>query len=136
MKPFPKLTLIGAGPGDPDLITVRGAKALAQADAVLYDALVHPDLLQLAPEKAVKLFVGKRAGQHSFKQDDINQLILDHALQYGHVVRLKGGDPFVFARGQEEIAFVEAQSRCNRCAGVAGSGACLSFAYMGLSAFV
>jgi len=108
LKPFPKLTLIGAGPGDPDLITVRGAKALAQADAVLYDALVHPDLLNLAPEKAVKLFVGKRAGQHSFKQDDINQLILDHALRYGHVVRLKGGDPFVFARGQEEIAFVEA----------------------------
>jgi uroporphyrin-III C-methyltransferase len=103
-----KLTLVGAGPGHPDLISVRGAKALAQADAVLYDALVHPDLLNLAPEKAVKVFVGKRAGLHSFKQDDINQLILDHALQFGHVVRLKGGDPFVFARGQEEIAFVEA----------------------------
>lgn len=106
---IPKLTLVGAGPGDPDLITIRGAKALAVADAVLYDALVHPDLLALAPADAVKVFVGKRAGQHSLVQDDINQLIVDHALKYGHVVRLKGGDPFVFARGQEEIAFAEAQ---------------------------
>lgn len=104
-----KLTLVGAGPGDPDLITIRGAKALALADAVLYDALVHPDLLAIAPADAVKVFVGKRAGQHSLVQDDINQLIVDHALKYGHVVRLKGGDPFVFARGQEEIAFTEAQ---------------------------
>jgi uroporphyrin-III C-methyltransferase len=103
-----KLTLVGAGPGHPDLISVRGAKALAQADAVLYDALVHPDLLDLAPPHAPRMFVGKRAGQHSFKQEDINQLILDHALSHGHVVRLKGGDPFVFARGQEEIEFVEA----------------------------
>jgi uroporphyrin-III C-methyltransferase len=102
-----KLTLVGAGPGHPDLISVRGAKALAQADAVLYDALVHPDLLDLAPTHAPRVFVGKRAGQHSFKQEDINQLILDHALSHGHVVRLKGGDPFVFARGQEEIEFVE-----------------------------
>lgn len=103
-----RLTLVGAGPGDPDLITVRGAKVLAQADAVLYDALVHPDLLALAPAAAVRLFVGKRAGQHSHHQDDINRLILDHALRYGHVVRLKGGDPFVFARGQEEVEYVRA----------------------------
>lgn len=103
-----RLTLVGAGPGHPDLISVRGVKALAQADAVLYDALVHPDLLDLAPAAAIRLFVGKRAGQHSHHQDDINRLILEHALSHGHVVRLKGGDPFVFARGQEEIEFVEA----------------------------
>lgn len=108
MKKQPKLTLVGAGPGDPDLISIKGMKALTKADAVLYDALTHPDLLAYAPETAPKVFVGKRAGQHSLKQDDINLLILEHALEYGHVVRLKGGDPFVFGRGQEEIQFVEA----------------------------
>ena len=108
MKNNPKLTLVGAGPGDPDLISVKGAKALATADAVLYDALTHPDLLNYAPANAPKVFVGKRAGQHSFKQDEINKLIVEYALNYGHVVRLKGGDPFVFGRGQEEIEYVEA----------------------------
>ncbi len=108
MKPTPKLTLVGAGPGDPDLISIKGAKALAAADAVLYDALTHPDLLKHAPENAPKVFVGKRVGQHSFSQDEINKLIVEYALNYGHVVRLKGGDPFVFGRGQEEIEYVEA----------------------------
>jgi len=108
MKNNPKLTLVGAGPGDPDLISIKGAKALATADAVLYDALTHPDLLNYAPKNAPKVFVGKRVGQHSFKQEEINQMIVDHALNYGHVVRLKGGDPFVFGRGQEEIEHVEA----------------------------
>ncbi len=108
MSNNPKLTLVGAGPGDPDLISIKGAKALATADAVLYDALTHPDLLKYAPENAPKVFVGKRAGQHSFKQEEINQMIVDYALNYGHVVRLKGGDPFVFGRGQEEIEHVEA----------------------------
>ena len=108
MKNNPKLTLVGAGPGDPDLISIKGAKALAAADAVLYDALTHPDLLKHAPKNAPKVFVGKRVGQHSFKQDEINQMIVDYALNYGHVVRLKGGDPFVFGRGKEEIEHVEA----------------------------
>jgi len=108
MKNNPKLTLVGAGPGDPDLISVKGTKALANADAVLYDALTHPDLLNYAPKDAPKVFVGKRAGQHSFTQDEINKLIVEYALNYGHVVRLKGGDPFVFGRGQEEIEYVEA----------------------------
>jgi uroporphyrin-III C-methyltransferase len=107
-KNNPKLTLVGAGPGDPDLISIKGAKALAKADVVLYDALTHPDLLIYAPQCAPKIFVGKRAGQHSFKQDEINLLILENALNYGHVVRLKGGDPFVFGRGQEEIQYIEA----------------------------
>ncbi|MBI1288726.1 MAG: uroporphyrinogen-III C-methyltransferase [Flavobacteriales bacterium] len=108
MKNNPKLTLLGAGPGDPDLISIKGMKALTKADAVLYDALTHPDLLNYAPKNAPKVFVGKRSGQHSFKQDEINKLIVEYALNYGHVVRLKGGDPFVFGRGQEEIEYVEA----------------------------
>lgn len=98
-----KLTLVGAGPGDPDLISVKGVKAIRRADVVLYDALTHPDLLDYARSGVRCLSVGKRAGRHSFKQEDINDLIVEYAGKYGHVVRLKGGDPFVFARGQEEI---------------------------------
>lgn len=101
----PKLTLIGAGPGDPDLITLKGIKALQTADAILYDALANDALLDYAPN-AVKLNVGKRKGLHFFSQDEINDLIIQHAFDYGHVVRLKGGDPFVFGRGYEEIEFV------------------------------
>lgn len=107
MKISPKLTLVGAGPGDPDLITVKGLKAIADADVVLYDALVSEELLIYAPQRAIKLFVGKRAGYQSFKQEEINQLIIAHAFQYGHVVRLKGGDPFVFGRATEEIEAAE-----------------------------
>jgi uroporphyrin-III C-methyltransferase len=101
---IPKLTLVGAGPGDPELISLKGIKALSQADVVLYDALVHPDLLVYAPAEAIKVFVGKRLGKCEFAQKDIHDLIVYHALQHGHVVRLKGGDPFVFGRGYEEIA--------------------------------
>ena len=99
----PKLTLVGAGPGDPDLITVKGLKALADADVVLYDALAHPDILSYAPKRAEKIFVGKRFGVCQFPQEKINELIVEYALKFGHVVRLKGGDPFVFGRGHEEI---------------------------------
>ena len=99
--------MVGAGPGDPDLISVKGLKALAGADVVLYDALVHPDLLNYARKNAVKVHVGKRSGQHSYKQEEINQLIVDFALAGNHVVRLKGGDPFIFARGKEEAEYAE-----------------------------
>lgn len=99
-----KLTLVGAGPGEPDLITIKGAKALQNADVVLYDALVNPKLLEHAPE-AIHIPVGKRAGKSSVPQNTINQLIVDHALKDRHVVRLKGGDPFLFARGFEELEY-------------------------------
>lgn len=103
----PKLTLIGAGPGDPELITLKGIKTLATADVVLYDALISEDLLRFAPAGAKKVFVGKRAGDHAYSQRQINDLIVDFAFHYGHVVRLKGGDPFVFGRGYEEIYHAE-----------------------------
>jgi len=100
----PKLTLVGAGPGDPDLITVKGIRALQHADVVLYDALVNSELLKHAP-KAKKVFVGKRKGLKTYDQDEINEMIVREALAHGHVVRLKGGDPFVFGRGAEEIEY-------------------------------
>ena len=102
-----QLTLVGAGPGDPDLISVKGIKALADADVVLYDALVSKELLTYAPERAECIFVGKRAGQHSHTQDAINELIVHFAHEKGHVVRLKGGDPFIFGRGFEEISYAQ-----------------------------
>ncbi|GAA0878158.1 uroporphyrinogen-III C-methyltransferase [Algoriphagus jejuensis] len=103
-KNAPHLTLIGAGPGDPELLTLKAVKALQQAEVVLYDALVNDDILDLA-ENAVKVSVGKRKGAHSFTQDEINQLIVTYAHEFGAVVRLKGGDPFVFGRGKEEEEF-------------------------------
>jgi len=102
-----KLTLVGAGPGDAELITLKGIKALKSADVVLYDALANDTLLEFAPQNAIKVNVGKRKGKHSCKQEEINQLIVSYALQYGHVVRLKGGDPFVFGRGYEEIEWAK-----------------------------
>lgn len=103
----PKLTLVGAGPGDPDLITVKAIQALGKADIILYDALVNKKILGYAPPGVKKVFVGKRNGQHSLKQNQINDLIVDFAFTYGNVVRLKGGDPFVFGRGYEEIEYAE-----------------------------
>ncbi|REE83137.1 uroporphyrin-III C-methyltransferase [Lutibacter oceani] len=101
-----KVTLIGAGPGDPDLITVKGVKALQKAKVILYDALISRELLKYAPT-AKKIFVGKRKGLHSFSQDEINELIVKSAFEYGNAVRLKGGDPFIFGRGSEEIEYIE-----------------------------
>lgn len=103
----PKLTLVGAGPGDPELITVKGLKAIQQARVILYDALSNNELLEHAPCNCLKRFVGKRAGMHVYSQDEINRMIVKYALTYGNVVRLKGGDPFVFGRGQEELSFAQ-----------------------------
>lgn len=99
-----KLTVVGAGPGDLELITLKAIKALQDADVVLYDALVDSDLLDYA-KKAEHIFVGKRKGCYAFQQDQINELIVQRAKSRGHVVRLKGGDPFVFGRGSEEMAY-------------------------------
>ncbi len=104
---YPKLTLVGAGPGDIELITVKGLNTLKTADVVLYDALVNKDFLSYVPEDALKIYVGKRNNKHTYTQDQINALIVDLAFTHGHVVRLKGGDSFVFGRGQEEINYAE-----------------------------
>ena len=101
-----KVIIMGAGPGDPDLISVKGVKALQQADVLLYDALVAPELLQYATPHCKRVFVGKRKGKKEFSQDEINQLLVFYAVRHACVVRLKGGDPFVFGRGHEELAYV------------------------------
>ncbi len=101
----PKLSIVGAGPGDPDLITLKAIKTIAKAEVILYDALVNNELLNYAPKDSLKIFVGKRKNIHAFTQEQINQLIIDYAFSYGHVVRLKGGDPYVFGRGSEEIQY-------------------------------
>ena len=99
----PFLSLVGAGPGDPELITLKAIRAIKKADVILYDALANEELLAYAQPKAIKKFVGKRYGCHALSQEEINLLILEYANSHGHVVRLKGGDPFVFGRAQEEI---------------------------------
>jgi uroporphyrin-III C-methyltransferase len=102
----PKLTIVGAGPGDVELITLKAIKVLENADVVLYDALVNEELLQYAKNAQI-IFVGKRFGCHAYTQDQINDLIVAMAKRFGHVVRLKGGDPFVFGRGSEEVEFAQ-----------------------------
>ncbi len=99
----PRLSLVGAGPGDPELITLKAINTLKTADIVLYDALVSDEILKFIPEGVPAQSVGKRAGEHSFTQKEINELIVESAFLYGHVVRLKGGDPFVFGRATEEM---------------------------------
>ena len=101
-----KVVLIGAGPGAADLITVRGARVLALADVVLHDALVSADMLELCPQ-AIKILVGKRNGKQSTHQNDINQLLIEYAQKYALVVRLKGGDPMLFGRADEELGALE-----------------------------
>ncbi len=103
---IPKLTVVGAGPGDEDLITLKAIKAIESANVILYDALINESLLKYAAESAELIFVGKRKGCYAFQQEQINELIVSKAKEKGHVVRLKGGDPFIFGRGAEEIDFV------------------------------
>jgi uroporphyrinogen III methyltransferase/synthase len=94
--------LVGAGPGDPGLITVRGLEAIRRAEVLVHDRLVNPALLEEAPASALRVFAGKHAGAHCLPQERINALLVEHARRGRIVVRLKGGDPFVFGRGGEE----------------------------------
>ena len=98
-----RVTLVGAGPGDPELLTIKALKALQAADVVVHDGLVSDEILDLAPPAARRINVAKRKSRHTLPQDDINQLIVALALEGLTVVRLKGGDPFLFGRGGEEL---------------------------------
>ena len=98
-----KVYIVGAGPGDKELITVKGLKLIKEADVIVYDDLIDKDILKEAKDGAELIYVGKRKGKHSFKQDEINKILVEKAKEGKKVVRLKGGDPFIFGRGGEEI---------------------------------
>lgn len=100
------VSLVGAGPGDPGLLTVAGSRRLSRADVIIYDRLAHPDLLDLAPPRAERIYMGKSNGRHVAEQTQINELLRRLAREGKRIVRLKGGDPFVFGRGGEEAGFL------------------------------
>src|SRR5215208_7012065 len=99
MKPKGTVYLVGAGPGDAGLMTLRGAELLKRADVVIYDALVNRDLLRLAPKSAEIIYGGKRSKDHAIPQEELNALLIKKASEGKTVVRLKGGDPYIFGRG-------------------------------------
>lgn len=102
-----KVYLVGAGPGDPELLTVKAVKAIKRADVILYDELIGDSLKEMLKKTGAELIdVGKRAGQHKKRQDEINRLLVEHARKGKTVVRIKGGDPFVFGRGGEEAEYL------------------------------
>ena len=101
-----KVYLVGAGPGDSGLITLRGLKLIQKADVIIYDYLVNKDLLNYSRKEAELIYVGKQASKHELPQYDINSLLVEKANKGGIIVRLKGGDPFIFGRGGEEAEFL------------------------------
>jgi uroporphyrin-III C-methyltransferase len=103
-----KVWLVGAGPGDPDLLTVKAARLIGAADAIVYDHLVGEGVRALFPAGCRQIYVGKKAAKHTMKQEEINQLLVDLAGAGLAVLRLKGGDPFIFGRGGEELEILEA----------------------------
>ena len=101
-----RVVIVGAGPGDPELITLKGLKALKGADVIVYDRLVSPELLREARPGCELIYAGKAPGRHTLTQDEINRLLVEKALEGKTVVRLKGGDPYLYGRGEEECMYV------------------------------
>ncbi|MFW2599957.1 uroporphyrinogen-III C-methyltransferase [Aliarcobacter butzleri] len=104
---MPKVYLTGAGPGDVELLTLKAVKAIQNADILIYDRLVNPEILELVKKECELVYVGKEDKKHTLPQEDINKLIYQASLKYENVVRLKGGDPFVFGRGAEEALYLK-----------------------------
>lgn len=99
--------LVGAGPGDPELITLKAINVIKKADVVLYDRLVNKKIIQMAPKKAIKIYVGREVGDDYSHQDATNNLMAKYSKSHKHIVRLKGGDPFIFGRGGEEAEYLK-----------------------------
>lgn len=123
-----EVALVGAGPGDPDLLTIQAYRFIQQADVVIYDRLVSEAIMALLPQNCHKIYVGKKQADHRVPQEGINQLLVDYAKKDLRVVRLKGGDPFVFGRGSEEALFLLAHNiACHIVPGMTAASACTSY---------
>ncbi len=121
--------IVGAGPGDPDLLTIKAYKCLQQVDIVLYDRLVHDDILSLIPTETQTMFVGKACGKHAVSQQEINKTLIELAHQGLKICRLKGGDPYIFGRGGEEAeALVDASVNFEVIPGITAASGCSSYA--------
>jgi uroporphyrin-III C-methyltransferase len=124
-----EVALVGAGPGDPDLLTMQAFRFIKQAEVVIYDRLVSKAIMSLLPVDCQHIYVGKKQENHKVPQDGINQLLVDYALLGKKVVRLKGGDPFVFGRGSEEAQFLLGHGiACHIVPGITAASACTSYA--------
>ena len=124
-----KVFLVGAGPGDPELLTLKAFRLISSADIVFYDSLISDEILKMIPRNAERVHVGKRAKKHLASQDEINQLLVDYAIKGLRVVRLKGGDPFIFGRGGEELQeLIKHNIQFEVVPGITAASGCASYA--------